>query len=706
MVDLLQEIAERTNDENPYLGDSQARVWQARLNALPDDSPTAERMECLVMLAEYESLKGQEQLVIERLEEAYQVCLQLGEQETLQAKDEILYRLGVAYLRYGETQNCCARHSAESCILPIRGQGIHRDEEGSRKAIDHFQQILSSPNAGPKLQVQAKWLLNLAYMTIDAYPDDVPEAHRIPPSAFASDEAWPRFANIAPNLELDTFNLSGGAIADDFDGDGYLDIVTSTFDTSGAMRFFRNNGDGSFSERSESAGLSGLLGGLNMVQADYNNDGHTDILVLRGAWLMEAGNHPNSLIRNNGDGTFTDVTFEAGLGEPFYPTQTAAWADYDNDGDLDLYVGNEHVGKSKAPSQLFRNNGDGTFTDVAQQARVSNRRFAKGVTWGDYNNDRYPDLYVSNMGSANRLYRNNGDGTFTDVARRMKVTGPTAAFPTWFWDFDNDGNLDLYVAANFGRTESLASLAQSYLGMPFADELACLYRGDGGGGFVESAAQLGLNRLVLPMGSNFGDLDNDGFLDFYLGTGYPSYDALMPNVMYHNQSGRRFADITWNGGFGHLQKGHGIAFADFDHDGDQDIYAQMGGAKLGDKFNDALFENPGFDNNWIALQLVGTRSNRSAIGARIRLVIREGEEGAERSVYRRVNSGGSFGANPLRQTIGVGQAEEIARMEIFWPTSDTTQRFENVTVNRMIRITEGEGELEAIEFGRFQFPRE
>ena len=331
-----------------------------------------------------------------------------------------------------------------------------------------------------------------------------------------------------------------------------------------------------------------------MEQADYNNDGHLDILVLRGAWLMKAGKHPNSLLRNNGDGTFTDVTFEAGLGEDSYPTQTAAWADYDHDGDLDLYVGNEHVGEIHAPNQLFRNNGDGPFPDVARQAGVLNERFTKGVSWGDYDNDRFPDLYVANLMGPNRLYRNNGDGTFTDLAVELKVTRPRAAFPTWFWDFNNDGNLDLYVGANRGQADSLSSLVESYLGFPCDDELACLYQGDGKGGFVESAVQLGLSKLTLPMGCNFGDLDNDGFLDFYLGTGYPAYDALMPNVMYHNQAGKRFADITWNGGFGHLQKGHGVAFADFDHDGDQDLYVQMGGGATGDKFNDALFENPGF----------------------------------------------------------------------------------------------------------------
>ena len=190
-----------------------------------------------------------------------------------------------------------------------------------------------------------------------------------------------------PALGLATFDMCGGAIADDFDSDGYLDIVVSTWGTRGQIRFFRNNRDGTFTERTAEAGLLGLYGGINLVQADYDNDGDVDLLVLRGAWLRADGRHPNSLVRNNGDGTFTDVTFDAGLGEVHYPSPTAAWGDYDNDGDLDLYVGNESTPALVAPSQLFRNNGDGTFTDVAEAAAVRNFRYAKAAVWGDYNGD-------------------------------------------------------------------------------------------------------------------------------------------------------------------------------------------------------------------------------------------------------------------------------------------------------------------------------
>jgi hypothetical protein len=385
------------------------------------------------------------------------------------------------------------------------------------------------------------------------------------------------------------------------------------------------------------------------------------------------------------------------MGERYYPTQTANWADYDNDGDLDLYVGHEEDGRdvTNAPCQLWRNEGDGAFVEVAEQAGVLTHAFVKGVVWGDYDSDRLPDLYVSVNGGRNRLYHNNGNGTFTDVAREQGVDLPLDSFPVWFWDYDNDGALDLYVASYRGATGAMAAVALSYFGGPPALELGRLYKGDGRGSFHDTAPEVGLTRLHLAMGSNFGDLDNDGWLDFYLGTGYPDYEALMPNAMYRNDQGRRFQDVTWNGGFGHLQKGHAVAFADFDQDGDQDIFEQMGGTYAGDRASNVYYRNPGFGGHWIALQLAGTRSNRSAIGARIKVDITDG--GRKRSIHRWVTSGGSFGASPLRQSIGLAGATVVDRIEIYWPTSDTTQTFTAVPAGRIYRVVEGTDAIEEIE---------
>jgi len=199
------------------------------------------------------------------------------------------------------------------------------------------------------------------------------------------------------------------------------------------------------------------------------------------------------------------------------------------------------------------------------------------------------------------------------------------------------------------------------------------------------------------MGANFGDFNNDGYLDFYLGTGYPAYEGLMPNLLYRNEGGRHFADVTTAAEVGHLQKGHGVAFFDFDHDGDQDIFVELGGAFAGDAYSNALFENPGTGNGWIVVQLVGGDSNRSAIGARIRAQI--AEAGRRRSVFRWVNSGGSFGASPLRQHIGLGSASVIERLEIRWPGTAAAQEFTDVRPGQHILVREGTQDYTALEYG-------
>ena len=190
------------------------------------------------------------------------------------------------------------------------------------------------------------------------------------------------------------------------------------------------------------------------------------------------------------------------------------------------------------------------------------------------------------------------------------------------------------------------------------------------------------------MGANYGDLDNDGFSDFYVGTGATYFFDLMPNLMYKNQNGRSFVDVTTRGGFGNLQKGHGVAFADLDNDGDQDVLIQLGGAFPADRYFPNLFENPGFDNNWLTLRMRGVKANRSAIGSRVHVQITE--DGRSRSIHKVVGSGGNFGSNSLQVELGIGKAERVDLLEITWAGSGHIDRYENVAANQILSIVEGQ----------------
>ena len=689
MVRRLQELAEHADPmKASCLNVERAKVLASILTTTADPK---KRLEIAFELGSELLNSGQNTLalgVFDKLE------------QTVKARDPEAYRSNRAslkinealcWLRIGEMANCMANHNPESCLAPIQGGGIHRLQDGSRNAIRILTDLLRQEPAN----LTARWLLNIASMTVGDYPGKVPAQWLVPPSAFASQYDIKRFPDVAGSLGLDPMKLSGGSILEDFDGDGNLDVMCSSIGFQDQLRLFHNNGDGSFTDRTVEAGLVGECGGLNIIQTDYNNDGLPDVLVLRGGWLGAGGRFPKSLLRNNGDGTFEDVTESAGL-LSFKPSQTAVWFDYDNDGWLDLFLGNESSGERSDRCELFHNNRDGTFTECAVDCGVDFVGYVKGVCSADFNHDGRPDLFLSVLGGPNVLYRNDGPVAtnsngkavwkFTNVARQAGVTEPIYSFPCWFFDYDNDGWDDLYVGGY--HTKNVGDICADYLGLPTDAERPRLYQNNHDGTFKDVTRATGLYHVLHAMGANFGDLDNDGFLDIYLGTGDPDYAMIIPNRMFRNDGGKRFQDVTTSGGFGNLQKGHGISFGDIDNDGDQDVYENMGGFWSGDRYRNVLYENPGHGNHWITLKLEGVQSNRAAIGARIRVVVNSAS--GQHNYYKTVGTGGSFGASPLRQEIGLGQAQSIARIEVFWPRTGKTQILTDLPMDHFYRVKEGQ----------------
>ena len=683
--------------QSPYANEAKVNYLK---QVLPRITNASQRIPAMGNLADQLLFSGHPEEALQQYAAAEEFAKKLNMVFSPETQSGLRMAKATALLRLGEQENCLVNHNAKSCYLPLEPAGFHQLSRGSRGAIELFtEQLGAQPN-----DLSARWLLNLAYMTLGEYPNKVPSSWLIPTNVFASDYALPRFPEIAGSLGLDVDDLAGGCIVEDFDNDGFLDIVTSAMGVHSQMHYFHNDGNGHFSDRTREAGLLGLTGGLNIQQTDYNNDGWPDIWVLRGGWMGKAGKMPKSLLRNNRDGTFTDVTEEAGL-LCLHPSQTSVWFDFDGDGWLDLFVGSESSDlKDPEPCELYRNNRNGTFTACASVCGLRVVGYVKGVASADYDNDGRPDLYISLLDGANRLFHNDGPDAsgqwhFSDVARKAGVENPLVSFPTWFFDYDNDGWEDIFVSGY--HVDSVGDVAADYLGLTNHGVMPKLYHNNHDGTFTDVTTAAHLNHVFLTMGCNFGDLDNDGWLDFYLGTGNPSYQMLIPKRMYRNAQGKYFQDVTTSGGFGQLQKGHAVAFADLDNDGNQDIFQIVGGAYAGDHYHSALFLNPGSTNHWIKLKLEGRKSNRAAIGARIRVHVNTPE--GPRDIFKTVNSGGSFGSSPLRQEIGLGNATGITEIEIKWPASGMRQVLKGLELDQCYHAWEGDTEAQVWKLKQLRF---
>jgi hypothetical protein len=502
-----------------------------------------------------------------------------------------------------------------------------------------------------------------------------------------------------------------GVCVGDFDGDGWQDIYfvngRDLYDRGIVARnaLYRNNGDGTFTDVTDSAGVPGTGYGLGCVWGDYDNDGFPDLYV------TQFGR--NVLYHNNGNGTFTDVTDKAGVAGVASGTMFhggATFFDYDRDGRLDLYVGG-YVTLDKdsprycdfvdirtncppsvykgSPAILYHNNGDGTFTDVTSAAGIYQPEGKNlSVAAVDYDDDGWPDIFVANDGVNAYLYHNEHNGTFTEVGllAGMALTGrgkTMAAMCMSLGDYDNDGRLDLYIS-------------------DFQKSSDHIWHNEGKGTFEEVSDQVGITiptYNVLSFGGGFFDYDNDGWLDLFIANGhvYPEVEQSAQkaaykqiNSLFHNDGKGKFVETTKSAGDGFQTPyvGRGAAFADFDNDGYVDVVvANNGDPPL------LLHNDGGTGNHFVNFKLVGVKSNRDAMGARIR--IRAGTLSEMREIY----GGGSYlSQSDLRANFGLGQATSVESVEVSWP-SGQKQTFKDVEADKFYLIEEGKSELGLQHFG-------
>ena len=538
----------------------------------------------------------------------------------------------------------------------------------------------------------------------------------------------PRFIEVAHEANIEFSHLKGnlgvatileeagpGVCVADYNSDGVPDIYfVNGRDLHGRgiparNALYRNNGDGTFTEVTDSAGAPGTGFGLGCVWGDYDNDGHPDLYVTQYG--------KNVLYRNNGDGTFTDVTAKAHVDGTDFGTEIhtgAVFFDYDRDGDLDLYVGGyvsfgpdskqtcTNSGEESScsptvypgsPAVLYHNNRDGTFTNVTKAARIFQPDGKNlSVAAVDYDNDGWQDLFVANDSMRAYLYHNARDGTFKEVglASGMAVTeegAEMAAMCLSFGDYNNNGMLGLYIS-------------------DFQEAGDHLWRNEGNGFFSEVSHPSGITditRKFLSFGGGFFDYDNDGWLDLFIANGhvYPSIEKTNPgshykqiNLLLHNERNGRFANVTAraaasSNAFSVPHLGRGAAFADFFNDGHVDIVVGNN-----DDPPSLLRNNGGGSNHWVSFKLIGTRSNRDGIGARIAIAA-----GGTTQIREIEGAGSYLSQSDLRAHFGLGGSTIVTAVEVIWP-SGLKQKFRQLQAARFYVITEGDSSVKAEIFGR------
>jgi tetratricopeptide (TPR) repeat protein len=527
--------------------------------------------------------------------------------------------------------------------------------------------------ADPANERTRAWLW-MSSQPLGGYPENVPAPFRMEVKA-GHEPNTVRYEDIAARLGLDKTSAGRGTAIFDYNNDGLLDIAFSG--AHGGCSLYRNNGDGTFTDVSINSGLDQCVNGFILTAGDYDNDGNVDLYVTRmGFYVGES-----VLYHNNGDGTFTDVTKQAGV-QNWGPGFTASWVDYDCDGHLDLFVANNLAGvfDRRIPNRLFRNNGNGTFTEVTEQAGLHTPFPTFGSCWGDYNNDGYPDLFLSASLGRPQLFRNNGDGTFTEVGMEAGLKDFLIGSSCVFCDYDNDGWLDIVQFTWSDHEDVIHTLRHGH--GPADGTPMRVYHNNRDGTFSLRSAELGIDGCWGTMTGNCGDINNDGRLDFLLGNGSPRMDRVEPLILLEN-SGGKFRNTTFSSGLPFVGKSHGTNCADLFGDGRLSVIIAAGGAYPGDLLTASVYYPKELPGNFLNVRLVGVKSNRSAIGARVTLLAGGGQQ------MREVGGGTNFGCLPLEQHFGLGTLTATDALEIRWP-SGLRQRIERPPVNRTIQILEGQ----------------
>ncbi len=523
-------------------------------------------------------------------------------------------------------------------------------------------------------------MLWLASEALGGYPARVPDEYRMVAKCGHA-PASVHYENIAAKIGILKTNSGRGSVIFDYNNDGYLDVAISG--PHSGCSLYRNNGDGTFTDVSVESGLDRCINGFGMVAGDYDNDGFQDLFITGlGFYHGKA-----KLFRNNGDGTFTESTDAAGL-TTWGPSFIASWVDYDCDGYLDLFVTYNfaELFDKHQQNRLFHNNGDGTFTDVTAQSGLHSKFTTIGACWGDYDNDGFPDLFLSSFMGRPTLFHNNGDGTFTDVSEQAGLSEPLLGFVCNFLDYDNDGWMDIVQFIWSDHDDFVYTLRNGQ--GPEGTFPTRIYHNNRDGTFTVKDREIGLDGCWGTMSANFGDINNDGHLDMVFGNGSPRMERLEPPAVLETD-GKRFRNITFSAGLPPVGKGHGVNFADLFGDGRLSLIIADGGAYPGDLQSTFVYYPKELPGNYLNVRLRGTKSNRDAIGARVTL--RTGQTQQVREIF----AGTGFGSLPYEQHFGLGDLTSVDAIEIRWP-SGFQQRIDSPPVNDTILITEGDDRWEKV----------